>query len=126
MAAGGFVSVNVGNAPDGNSVPVPKVNADKALDAAVCIGCGACVASCKNASALLFVGAKVSQYALLPQGQAERAQRVQKMVAQMDKEGFGSCTNTSECEAACPAGISVINISQLNREFLRATITATT
>ena len=126
VAAGGFVSVNVGNAPDGNSVPVPKVNADKALDAAVCIGCGACVASCKNASALLFVGAKVSQYALLPQGQAERAQRVQKMVAQMDKEGFGSCTNTSECEAACPAGISVINISQLNREFLRATITATT
>ncbi|MDB5339107.1 MAG: frdB 1 [Planctomycetaceae bacterium] len=126
VSAGGFVSVNVGNAPDGNSVPVPKVNADKALDAAVCIGCGACVASCKNASALLFVGAKVSQYALLPQGQAERAQRVQKMVAQMDKEGFGSCTNTSECEAACPAGISVVNISQLNREFLRATITATT
>ncbi len=126
VSAGGFVSVNVGNAPDGNSVPVPKVNADKALDAAVCIGCGACVASCKNASALLFVGAKVSQYALLPQGQAERAQRVQKMVAQMDKEGFGSCTNTSECEAACPAGISVVNIAQLNREFLRATITATT
>lgn len=126
VSAGGFVSVNVGNAPDGNSVPVPKVNADKALDAAVCIGCGACVASCKNASALLFVGAKVSQYALLPQGQAERAQRVQKMVAQMDKDGFGSCTNTSECEAACPAGISVVNISQLNREFLRATITATT
>ncbi len=126
VSAGGFVSVNVGNAPDGNSVPVPKVNADKALDAAVCIGCGACVASCKNASAQLFVGAKVSQYALLPQGQAERAQRVQKMVAQMDKEGFGSCTNTSECEAACPAGISVVNISQLNREFLRATITAST
>ncbi|MES2790868.1 MAG: succinate dehydrogenase/fumarate reductase iron-sulfur subunit [Planctomycetota bacterium] len=126
VSVGGFVSVNVGNAPDGNSVPVPKVNADKALDAAVCIGCGACVASCKNASALLFVGAKVSQYALLPQGQAERAQRVQKMVAQMDKEGFGSCTNTGECEAACPAGISVVNIAQLNREFLRATITATT
>lgn len=126
VSAGGFVSVNVGNAPDGNSVPVPKVNADKALDAAVCIGCGACVASCKNASALLFVGAKVSQYALLPQGQAERAQRVQKMVAQMDKEGFGSCTNTGECEAACPAGISVSNIARLNREFLRATITANT
>jgi succinate dehydrogenase / fumarate reductase iron-sulfur subunit len=126
VSVGGFVSVNVGNAPDGNSVPVPKVDADKALDAAVCIGCGACVASCKNASALLFVGAKVSQYALLPQGQAERAQRVQKMVAQMDKEGFGSCTNTGECEAACPAGISVVNIAQLNREFLRATITATT
>ena len=126
VSAGGFVSVNVGNAPDGNSVPVPKVNADKALDAAVCIGCGACVASCKNASALLFVGAKVSQYALLPQGQAERAQRVQKMVAQMDHEGFGSCTNTGECEAACPAGISLTNISRLNREFLRATITANT
>lgn len=126
VAAGGFVSVNVGNAPDGNSVPVPRVNADKALDAAECIGCGACVASCKNASAALFVGAKVSQYALLPQGQAERSQRVQKMVAQMDKEGFGSCTNTSECEAACPVGISVMNISRLNREFLRATITADT
>ena len=126
VAAGGFVSVNVGNAPDGNSVPVPKVDADRALDAAVCIGCGACVASCKNASALLFVGAKVSQFALLPQGQAERAQRVQKMVAQMDQEGFGSCTNTGECEAACPAGISVMNIAQLNREFWRATITATT
>ena len=126
VAAGGFVSVNVGNAPDGNSVPVPKINADKALEASACIGCGACVASCKNASALLFVGAKVSQYALLPQGQAERAQRVQKMVAQMDKEGFGSCTNTGECEAACPAGISVANIAQLNREFLRATITAST
>lgn len=126
VAAGGFVSVNVGNAPDGNSVPVPKVNADKALDAAVCIGCGACVASCKNASAALFVGAKVSQFALLPQGQAERSQRVQKMVAQMDAEGFGSCTNTSECEAACPAGISVANISRMNREFLRATIVANT
>lgn len=127
VSAGGFVSVNVGNAPDGNSVPVPKINADKALEASACIGCGACVASCKNASALLFVGAKVSQYALLPQGQAEkRAQQVQKMVAQMDKEGFGSCTNTGECEAACPAGISVANIAQLNREFLRATITAST
>lgn len=126
VAVGGFVSVNVGNAPDGNSVPVPKVDADKALDAAVCIGCGACVASCKNASAALFVGAKVSQFALLPQGQAERALRVQKMVAQMDAEGFGGCTNTSECEAACPAGISVTNISRMNREFLRATITANT
>ena len=105
---------------------MPKVNADKALDAAVCIGCGACVASCKNASALLFVGAKVSQYALLPQGQAERGLRVQKMVAQMDMEGFGACTNTNECEAACPAGISVANISRLNREFLLATITSNT
>ncbi|MDB5388713.1 MAG: frdB 1 [Planctomycetaceae bacterium] len=126
QAVGGFVSINVGNAPDGNSVPVPKVNADKALDAAVCIGCGACVAACKNASATLFVGAKVSQFALLPQGQAERVQRVQKMVAQMDKEGFGSCTNTSECEAACPAGISVEMISRMNLEFLKATVVGAT
>ena len=122
QSAGGFVSVNVGNAPDGNCIPVPKVNADKALDAAVCIGCGACVAACKNASAALFVGARVSQFALLPQGQGERVQRVQKMVAQMDREGFGSCTNTNECEAACPAGISVENISRMNREFLGATL----
>ena len=126
VSAGGFVSVNVGNAPDGNSVPIPKINQEKALDAAECIGCGACVASCRNASAALFVGAKVSQYALLPQGQAERSQRVQRMVAQMDKEGFGACTNTSECEAACPVGISVVNISRLNREFMRATVTADT
>lgn len=122
QAAGGFVSVNVGNAQDANCIPVPKVQADKALDAAVCIGCGACVAACKNASAALFVGARVSQFSLLPQGQAERVQRVQKMVAQMDKEGFGSCTNTNECEAACPAGISVETISRMNREFVSATI----
>lgn len=122
MQAGGFVSVNTGNAPDGNAILVDKHDADKALDAATCIGCGACVAACKNASAMLFVSAKVSQYALLPQGRPERTDRVQAMVAQMDQEGFGGCTNTNECEAACPAGISVSNIARLNREFLRATL----
>jgi succinate dehydrogenase / fumarate reductase iron-sulfur subunit len=124
ITAGGFVSVNTGNAPDGNAVLVPKQDADKAFDAATCIGCGACVAACKNASAMLFVSAKVSQFALLPQGRPERSQRVQAMVARMDEEGFGGCTNTYECEAACPAGISVSNIARLNREYLRATLTA--
>jgi len=124
ITAGGFVSVNTGNAPDGNAVLVPKQDADKAFDAATCIGCGACVAACKNASAMLFVSAKVSQFALLPQGRPERSQRVQAMVARMDEEGFGGCTNTNECEAACPAGISVSNIARLNREYLRATLTA--
>lgn len=124
ITAGGFVSVNTGNAPDGNAVLVPKQDADKAFDAATCIGCGACVAACKNASAMLFVSAKVSQFALLPQGRPERSQRVQAMVARMDDEGFGGCTNTYECEAACPAGISVSNIARLNREYLRATLTA--
>src|SRR6516165_1802586 len=124
ITAGGYVSVNTGNAPDGNAVLVPKHDADAALDAAACIGCGACVAACKNASAMLFVSAKVSQLALLPQGQPERAPRVQKMVAQMDEEGFGGCTNTYECEAACPAGISVSNIARLNREYLHASLTA--
>jgi succinate dehydrogenase / fumarate reductase iron-sulfur subunit len=124
IEAGGYVSVNTGNAPDGNAVLVPKHDAERAFDAATCIGCGACVASCKNASAMLFVGAKVSQMALLPQGRPERSGRVQKMVAQMDKEGFGGCTNTYECEAACPAGISVSNIARLNREYLRASLTA--
>ena len=120
MAAGGYVSVNAGNAPDGNSVPVPRQKTEKALDAAACIGCGACVAACKNASAMLFVSAKVSQLALLPQGRPERSRRVLSMVAQMDQEKFGSCTNTSECEAACPAAISVSHIARLNREYLRA------
>jgi succinate dehydrogenase / fumarate reductase iron-sulfur subunit len=124
IAAGGYVSVNAGNAPDGNAVLVPRQDADKALDAAACIGCGACVASCKNASAMLFVSAKVSQMSLLPQGKPERAPRVQKMVAQMDEEGFGGCTNTYECEAACPASISVSNIARLNREYLRASLTS--
>lgn len=124
ITAGGYVSVNTGNAPDGNAVLVPKQDADKAFDAATCIGCGACVAACKNASAMLFVSAKVSQFALLPQGRPERSQRVEAMVARMDEEGFGGCTNTYECEAACPAGISVSNIARLNREYLRATVTA--
>ena len=122
MAAGGFVSVNTGNAPDANCLPVPKQDQEKAMDAAACIGCGACVAACKNASAMLFTSAKVSQMAMLPQGKPERARRVLKMVAQMDEEGFGSCTNTGECEAACPAGISVDNIARLNREYLRAVV----
>ena len=126
ISAGGYASVNTGNAQDGNATLIPKENADKAFDAATCIGCGACVAACKNASASLFVSAKVSQFALLPQGQPERATRVQRMVAQMDEEGFGGCTNTYECEAACPAGISVTNIARLNREFIHATVAAST
>ena len=120
MAAGGYTSFNAGNAQDANSILIPKENADLAMDAAACIGCGACVASCKNASAMLFVGAKVSQFALLPQGQVERKQRAERMVAQMDKEMFGSCTNTLDCEAACPKEISVANIQRLNREFIKA------
>lgn len=120
--SGGFVSINTGSAPDANAIPVSKVKADKAFDAAACIGCGACVAACPNGSAMLFTAAKVSQYALLPQGQAERGQRVVNMVAQMDKEGFGSCTNHYECEAACPKGISVEFISFMNREFFKASI----
>lgn len=120
ITAGGYVSVNTGNAPDGNAVLVPKQDADAAFDAATCIGCGACVAACKNASAMLFVSAKVSQFALLPQGRPERARRARAMVAQVDEEGFGGCTNTYECEAACPAGISVSNIARLNREYLRS------
>ncbi len=120
ISKGGYVSVNTGNAPDGNAILIPKENADKAFEAATCIGCGACVAACKNASAMLFVSAKVSQMAMLPQGQPERTMRVQSMVAQMDAEGFGGCTNTNECEAACPVGISVENIARLNREYLRA------
>lgn len=123
MQAGGFVSVNTGGAPDANSLPIAKKDADVAFDAAACIGCGACVASCKNASAMLFVSAKVSQFALLPQGHAERKQRVEKMVAQMDREGFGNCTNYYECEAACPKEISVKFIAKMNREYLRAMVT---
>lgn len=123
--AGGYVSVNTsGNTQDANAIPVPKSDADKAFDAATCIGCGACVASCKNASAMLFVAAKVSQFALLPQGKIEAKRRVLNMVEQMDKEGFGSCTNTGACEAECPKGISLENIARMNREYLSASFTA--
>jgi succinate dehydrogenase / fumarate reductase iron-sulfur subunit len=118
--AGGYISVNTGGIPDANAIPVPKEDADKAFDAAACIGCGACVAACKNASAMLFVSAKISQLALLPQGQPERKTRVEKMVAQMDAEGFGACTNTLACEAECPKGISVTNIARMNREYYAA------
>ncbi len=124
IAAGGYVSVNCGSAQDANALPVPKQDADKAMDAAACIGCGACVAACKNASAMLFVGAKVSQMALLPQGKPERTARVLNMVARMDAEGFGACTNTAECEAACPAAISLSNIARLNREYFKAVLTS--
>ena len=122
MAAGGFVSVNTGNAVDANNILIGKDVADEAFAAAACIGCGACVASCKNSSAMLFVSAKVSQLALLPQGHPERERRVLAMVNQMDKEGFGSCTNTGACEAECPKGISVTNIARLNREYLKASL----
>ncbi|MEW6776127.1 MAG: succinate dehydrogenase/fumarate reductase iron-sulfur subunit [Bdellovibrionota bacterium] len=124
IQAGGFVSVATGGAPEANSLPVPKKDADKAFEAAACIGCGACVAACKNASAMLFVAAKVSHLALLPQGKAESAERVKNMVEQMDKEGFGNCTNQSECEAACPKEIPVDFIALMNREFLKATLKA--
>ncbi|MHB1426970.1 MAG: succinate dehydrogenase/fumarate reductase iron-sulfur subunit [Gemmataceae bacterium] len=120
IQAGGFVSVNTGGAPDGNAVLVPKIEAERAMDAAACIGCGACVAACKNASAMLFTAAKVSHLALLPQGHPERRQRPRAMVEQMDREGFGNCTNYYECEAACPKEISVQFIAQLNREYLAA------
>ncbi len=118
--AGGFISINTGGAQDANSIPIPKTQAEIAMDAAECIGCGACVAACKNASAMLFVSAKVSQFANLPQGYAERKQRVEKMIAQMDVEGFGNCTNYYECEAACPKQIPVKFIAQMNREYLRS------
>lgn len=120
---GGFISINTsGNTQDANSLPISKHAADEAMDAATCIGCGACVATCKNSSAMLFVGAKVSQYALLPQGQVEAADRVQNMVAQMDLEGFGNCTNTGACEVECPKGISLDNIARMNREFFKSSI----
>ncbi len=125
MAAGGFISVNTsGNTQDANAIPIEKADADKAFDAATCIGCGACVASCKNASAMLFVSAKVSQFALLPQGQVEAKERVQNMVKVMDEEGFGNCSNTGACEVECPKGISLENIARMNREYLSASITS--
>jgi succinate dehydrogenase / fumarate reductase iron-sulfur subunit len=121
--AGGFISVNTsGNTQDANNIPINKNNADDAFDAATCIGCGACVASCKNSSAMLFVSAKVSQYALLPQGQVEATDRVLNMVKQMDEEGFGNCTNTGACEVECPKGISLENIARMNREYLKASL----
>jgi succinate dehydrogenase / fumarate reductase iron-sulfur subunit len=121
--AGGFVSINTsGNPVDANTIPIPKKDADRAFDAATCIGCGACVATCKNSSAMLFVAAKVSQYAMLPQGRVEATDRVLNMVAQMDAEGFGNCTNTGACEVECPKGISLDYIAQMNREYLSASL----
>lgn len=120
MQAGGYISVNTGGAPDANAIPIPKRIADMAMDSASCIGCGACVAACKNGSAMLFVSAKVSQLAVLPQGKAEAARRAKAMVAKMDELGFGNCSNTGACEAECPKNVSITNIARLNREFLSA------
>ena len=124
VQAGGYISVNTGNAQDANSLPIPKKDADDSFAAAACIGCGACVAACKNSSALLFTSAKVTQLALLPQGDPERKRRVVSMVTQMDKEGFGACTSTGACEAACPKGIRMDNIARLNKEYMRAVLTS--
>jgi succinate dehydrogenase / fumarate reductase, iron-sulfur subunit len=124
IQAGGFVSVNTGGTPDGNTLPVPKVDQERAMDAAECIGCGACVAACPNASAMLFLSAKVSHLAQLPHGQPERKARVRSMVAQHDREGFGHCTNINECEAACPKEISVEHIAQLNRDFITSAVSS--
>ena len=120
--AGGYISVNTGSVIDANTIPIPKTDADKSFEAATCIGCGACVATCKNSSAMLFVGAKVSQFSLLPQGKVEAKERVVSMVKQMDNEGFGNCTNTGACEVECPKGISLENIARLNREYLKSMV----
>ncbi|MBD3626755.1 MULTISPECIES: succinate dehydrogenase/fumarate reductase iron-sulfur subunit [Cyclobacterium] len=122
IQSGGYVSVNTGGVPDANEIPIPKVIADESFDAATCIGCGACVAACKNASAMLFVSAKISQLALLPQGKVEKRERAEKMVAQMDKEGFGACTNTGACSAECPKEIKLSNIARMNREYFSASL----
>lgn len=122
IASGGYISVDTGNAQDANNLPIPKPAADQAFESAECIGCGACVAACKNASAVLFVGAKVTQFSLLPQGQVEGMERVERMVAQMDAEGFGNCTTTGACSAACPKGISLTNIATMNRELLKSSL----
>ena len=125
IQAGGYISVNTsGNTLDANAIPIPKDDADEAFNAATCIGCGACVATCKNASAMLFVAAKVSQFALLPQGQPERKERVMRMVEQMDKEGFGNCTNTGACAVECPKGIDLSTIARMNRDYLGASLSA--
>jgi succinate dehydrogenase / fumarate reductase iron-sulfur subunit len=124
IQAGGFISVNTGGVPDANAIPITKEVASEAFDSAACIGCGACVAACKNASAMLFVSAKVSHFAVLPQGQPERQERVEAMVAKMDELGFGSCSNTYACEAECPKGISVTNIARMNREYFSAKLTS--
>jgi succinate dehydrogenase / fumarate reductase iron-sulfur subunit len=125
IQSGGYISVNTsGNTLDANAIPIPKDDADEAFSAATCIGCGACVATCKNASAMLFVAAKVSQFALLPQGQPERKERVMRMVEQMDKEGFGNCTNTGACAVECPKGIDLSTIARMNRDYLGASLSA--
>ncbi|GAA5035892.1 succinate dehydrogenase [Marivirga lumbricoides] len=124
IQAGGYISVNTGGTPDANEIPIPKTVADEAFDSATCIGCGACVAACKNASAMLFVSAKISQLSMLPQGQVERDERAEKMVAQMDAEGFGACTNTGACSAECPKGIDLSNIARMNREYLGAKLSS--
>lgn len=124
IQSGGYVSINTGGVPDANEIPIPKVIADEAFDSATCIGCGACVAACKNASAMLFTSAKVSQLSMLPQGQVERKTRVEKMIAQMDAEGFGACTNTGACAAECPKEISLTNIARMNREYFSAVVSS--